>query len=339
MNSKIDVAVLGATGMVGQKLLTLLDEHPWFSVSELIASNKRTGHRYDEVVDWRMRDPLPESTRRELKGASSRLRSPLIFSCISGEVARKLEPEFAERGHLVVSNASAFRMHPDVPLIIPEVNAAALALLTKQRSKGSPGGIVTNPNCVVAGLALGLAPIHRAAEIRRADVVTLQAVSGAGLPGPPSMSMIDNVIPWIKDEEDKIQEETNAILDSRIEMGVAVHRVPVLHGHTMSVFIDTEQSLSPRDAVELWRSFAVPDVVAGLPSASTSPIHYTDDPDRPQPVLDRDRGNGMTITVGRCRSTHGGSLAFELCVHNLVRGAAGAALLNAELCHAQGWLT
>lgn len=339
MTDKVPVAVFGATGMVGQQLLLLLENHPWFHATVLVASERNAGKPYGDAVQWSMEEPMPPSIAgMEIKGPRARIRAPLVFSCLGAMVARKIEPALAERGHLVVSNASAFRHSPDVPLLIPEVNPGSLALLSRQRTLGGPGVIVTNPNCVVAGLALGLAPLHRAFIIRKVVVSTLQAISGAGLPGPASLEMVDNLIPWISGEEEKIASETKAILGSNMEISVSVHRVAVVHGHTMSVFVETDKSIEPKEAIEAWNTFRAPDIVAELPSAPEQPIRYIHDQARPQPKLDRMNGKGMTVTIGRARQCPVLGFVFELCAHNLIRGAAGAALLNAELCVKQGWI-
>jgi aspartate-semialdehyde dehydrogenase len=333
MKEKTPVAILGATGMVGQQLLALLDGHPWFTVSEVVASDRNAGKTFGEAVRWLVDSPMPSETRPlRLKGPEEAVASRLVFSCLGANVARELEPRLARAGHLVVSNASAFRCEADVPLLIPEVNPDSLRLLEAQREAGLAGGIVTNPNCVVAGLALGLAPLHRLFCITRAIVVTLQGASGAGLPGVSAVELVDNVIPWIEGEEEKIARETAKILGAPLTISASVHRVPVLHGHTMSVSVETETAVSPEEMIRAWESFRPPHEVAQLPSCPRQPIVYHHDSDRPQPRMDRMAGNGMSVTIGRARQCPVLGFAFELCVHNLIRGAAGAALLNAELC-------
>ncbi len=340
MKRKTPVAILGATGMVGQQLLSLLRNHPWFVVAEVVASARKTKRKYGEVVEWLLDVPLgAEHEELVLKDPTDLLESPLVFSCVSANVAYEIERKFVENGHLVVSNASAFRREADVPLVVPEVNPMSLGLLAVQRELGTSGGLITNPNCVVAGLVLGLAPLHHEFGLKRLVVSTLQAVSGAGYPGPASLQLVDNLIPWIKGEEEKIAFETARILEVDGEISVSVHRVPVLHGHTMSVFAETKRPIEPDEAIEVWRRFSPPAVVSSLPSAPEHPILYLDDQARPQPRLDRQRGGGMTVTIGRARKCPVLGLAFELCSHNLIRGAAGAALLNAELCKAEGWLS
>ncbi|MBN1425175.1 aspartate-semialdehyde dehydrogenase [Candidatus Fermentibacteria bacterium] len=337
MKEKTPVAVLGATGMVGQQLLTMLQDHPWFYVSEMVASERRAGIPYGETTRWMVDTTLPPAMALlTLKGPNEALASPLVFSCLGARVARDLEPVLVQNGHLVVSNASAFRRNPDVPLLIPEVNPESLRLLSAQRVIGGRGGLVTNPNCVVAGLALGLAPLHHAFRLTKATVVTLQAVSGAGIPGVGAVELVDNLIPWIEGEEDKIAYETARILEAPLAISASVHRVAVLHGHTMSVSISMERTPSREDIIGAWEAFRPPGDVAGLPTCPLRPIVYVHDVQRPQPRLDRMAGRGMSITIGRLRPCPVLGFAFELCVHNLVRGAAGAALLNAELCARRG---
>lgn len=338
MKRKTPVAVLGATGMVGQQLLVLLENHPWFVVEEVIASPRNAGKVYAGAVDWLLESPMPSVCRKlVIKESRQGITSPLIFSCVSATAAQELERRFAREGHLVLSNASAFRLADDVPLIIPEINHSSLSLIHRQRENGAVGALVTNPNCVVAGLALGLAPLHRKFTVQTVIVATLQAVSGAGTPGPWSLQMVDNLIPWIRGEEEKIAAETSKILETDIPLSASVHRVPVIHGHTMSVFVQTAENVSPRQARDAWRGFAPPDAVSNLPSAPKMPLLYHESPQRPQPRLDRGQGGGMIVTLGRVRPCPVLGLVFELCVHNLIRGAAGAALVNAELCVQQGW--
>lgn len=337
MSERIPVAVAGATGVVGQYLLVMLRGHPWFEVAELFASEKSAGRPFRDAVRWAVESPMPDGVESlVLRALDDGARSPLVFSCLSAAVAREAEPRFVHEGHLVVSNASAFRLMPDVPLLIPEVNPEALRLLAIPRGGERTGGVVTNPNCVVAGVALALAPLHRRFGARRAVVVTLQAASGAGIPGHAAVELIDNVIPYIDDEEEKIAAETARILDTPLVLSAAVHRVPVLHGHTAAVFVETEEPVEVEEMIHLWEEFRPPDEVARLPSCPARPLAYRRDIRRPQPRMDRMTGDGMTVVVGRARSCPVMGFVFEVCVHNLVRGAAGAALLNAELCAQRG---
>ena len=320
------MAVLGATGTVGERLLERLDDHPWFRVAEVAASERSEGRALGTLV---------------LQSPSGPFTSHLVLSALPADVAREVEPALADRGHLVVSNASAFRADPRVPLIVPEVNPDHLALL----DRGSGAGIVTNPNCAVAGLMLALGPLHRAFGVRKVIVTTFQAISGAGRPGPSASSLVDNVVPWIGGEEEKIAREPGKILGT-LEGGVTVSadvvvsatatRVPVLHGHLESVSVELARPASPDEAIEMWRAFRAPDVAAGLPSSPARPVVVLTDNDRPQPRLDRDTHGGMAVSIGRVRACEILTLKFMVLSHNLERGAAGAALLNAELATAQG---
>lgn len=320
----IAVAVLGASGMVGMELVSRLQGHPWFELTEVAAS--------------------PASTGRELAGTKltflppdGPFDAPLILSALPSAVAREVEPALARAGHLVVSNASAHRMQSDVPLIIPEVNPDHLALIDAQPWSG---GIVTNPNCSVAGLALALAPLHRRFGVERVMVTTLQAISGAGRKGAGDID--GNVIPLIPGEEEKVASEPQKILgsldDTRIDsatfsVSATCTRVPVQDGHFVSVSVGLRDSASVEQAAEALANFH-PDEARGLPSAPENPIEVVEGT-HPQPRLDRDRGEGMTVSVGRLRACEVLDLKFCVLAHNLVRGAAGAALLNAELAAAR----
>jgi aspartate-semialdehyde dehydrogenase len=322
----VPVAVLGATGTVGERLLERLEGHPWFRLAEVAASERSEGRRLGEHT---------------LQSPSGPFHSHLILSALPASVAHEIEPELADRGHLVVSNASAFRADPRVPLIVPEVNPDHLRLL----DGGAGGGIVTNPNCAVAGLVPALAPLHRTFGVTRVMVTTFQAISGAGRPGPSASSLIDNVIPWIGGEEEKIAREPGKILGT-IAGGVAIPaeivvsatatRVPVLHGHLESVSVELARSATVDQAIDAWQAFRAPDIAARLPSSPARPVvvHLADD--RPQPRLDRDTHGGMAVCVGRIRPCEILTLKFVVLSHNLDRGAAGAAILNAELAAAEG---
>ncbi len=345
LKDRIPVGVLGATGMVGARLVALLARHPWFRIAEAGASDRSAGSRLGDLLAGEEIGPLPEDVAalevRPLEGAWS---SPLLLSALPAAVARKVEAEAAAAGHLVVSNASAFRADPDVPLIIPEVNADHLELLERQKKRW-PGGIVTNPNCVVTGLATALAPLHEAFGLERAVVTSLQATSGAGRPGPSAYDLVDNVLPLIPGEEEKISAEPKKILGTIGDEGLVpapfalsatATRVPVIHGHTVSVSAGFRKRPSPEEAAEALTSFGSRIEGLGLPTAPAQPILVTHDPARPQPRLDRDAGGGMGVTVGRIRTDEVLGLSFLVLAHNLVRGAAGAALLNAELCRVKG---
>lgn len=341
----VDVGVLGATGMVGGLLVRMLAGHPWFRLREAGASAASAGHTLASRTPAGERDLLPpDASGLTLKPLDAEWDSPLLLSALPSGAAREMEPELAQRGHLVVSNASAFRQDAQVPLVIPEVNPDHLDLVRAQADRWS-GGLVTNPNCVTAGLATALAPLHRAFGLDRVVVTTMQAISGAGRPGPAAGDLTDNVIPHISGEEDKIALESQKILGRLGEDGVRhgdflvsthANRVAVLHGHLMTVSLSCRTAPSPEEAAEVMAAFRGPEHVRALHSAPALPLEVLDGEARPQPRLDRDRGDGMTVTVGRIRACPVFHLRFLVLAHNLVRGAAGAALLNAELCHQAG---
>jgi aspartate-semialdehyde dehydrogenase len=345
--SRLPVAVLGATGMVGQRLLALLADHPQFEVVQVVASAERIGRRLGDEIRWRDTTPLaPAIADLRFSAAQPAPGVRLAFSALDAAVAHEVEPRFAHAGVMVVSNASAFRMDDDVPLLIPEVNPDHLALLTRQREqRGWRGGLVTNPNCATAVLATVLAPLDRAFGVRRAVVATLQAASGAGYPGVPALDLVDNVLPWIAGEEPKIETECarllgrlddGAVTPAPLAVSAMVHRVPVLDGHLVSASLSFAQPVSPDQARAVLADFRGDADVQALPSTPAVPIEIDDRDDRPQPRLDRDRGRGMAVTVGRIRPCPVQHLRLVALGHNLVRGAAGAALQNAELLLARG---
>ena len=342
---RIPVAVLGATGAVGQRLVSLLDDHPWFRVTALAASERSAGRRYGDVVRWYLERPMPGWARdMEVQTCRPGVEGRLVFSGLDASVAGAVEEEFARAGHAVVSNSRNHRLDPDVPLLVPEVNSGHLDLLSDQ-SRRFPGGgcIVTNPNCSTVGLVMAVAPIHRAFGIQSLVVATLQAVSGAGYPGVPSADILDNVLPFIEGEEEKMELEARKILgELRSPASFAVsahcHRVHVSDGHTMAVSIRTSRSASPEEAGEALRSFRSPLGDLGLPSLPARPLEVRLEPDRPQPRFDRMTGDGMVVSVGRVRSCPVLDLRLVALVHNTIRGAAGAAVLNAELLEARDLL-
>ncbi len=346
--SKIPVGVLGATGAVGQRFLQLLEDHPWFEVAEVAASERSAGKPYSEAATWRLGAPVSSRVGGlVVKGLDTSFTSPILFSGLDSSVAGEAETALAGKGHAVVSNARNHRMDPDVPLLIPEVNAAHLVALETQRKRTGGGYIVTNPNCSVAGLALALAPLQQFG-IDSVAVVTLQALSGAGYPGVASMDIADNVIPYIGGgEEEKIEAEPRRILgafsggafvDAPFPISAAVHRVAVTDGHTMAVFVHLKRKASPEEASRVLASYRGEPQERKLPTAPERPLHVLDGADRPQPRLDRDRERGMAVSVGRVRTDNVFSLRFEALVHNTIRGAAGAAILNAELLKARDLL-
>ncbi|MCP4547915.1 MAG: aspartate-semialdehyde dehydrogenase [bacterium] len=331
------VAVLGATGIVGQRIIELLIDHPWFRVGELVASERSAGKVYGEIVNWQAAEQVPaEVAQLTVLGPGARLEARLVFSALDATAALRLEPRYAGRGHLVVSNAGAFRGDATVPLLIPEINPDALKLLERQEWAAVGGGIVTNPNCCVAGLALALAPLERRFGIEGVLVNTLQALSGAGYPGVSSLDVLGNVIPFIPGEEEKIEREPLKILNADFPIDAAVHRVPVRDGHTLTVHVKLKSAARIEEVETVLREF-VGDAPPTLPSAPARPLHLSDDPTRPQPLHDITRGGGMTVTLGPITEDGVFGFRFTLVVHNTIRGAAGAALLNAELLTAREW--
>lgn len=344
--AKLPVAVLGATGTVGQRFVTLLDRHPWFEITALMASERSAGKRYRDAVRWVQTAPIPEHLAAMRVATCEPSREPLLaFSALDSSVAGPLETAFARAGAWVVSNAKNHRMDPDVPLVVPEVNPDHLALAGCQSFGG--GSILTNPNCSTIGLVLALKPLVDAFGLEQVHVVTLQAVSGAGMPGLSSYEILDNVIPYISGEEEKLEIETRKILgtlrDDGIEPADVVvsaqcNRVPVIDGHTECVSVKLGRSASAEDLIDAWRSFTAEPQDRGLPSAPKSPIHVTRDPTGPQPRLHRDVEGGMAAVVGRVRACPLMDYKFVTLSHNTVRGAAGGALLVAELAYARGLL-
>ncbi len=347
-DARIPVAVLGATGAVGQRMVSLLTGHPTLRLAEVAASERSLGKTYVDATRWILPGDVPGEARDLVVGpVDGPLSSRLVLSALDAAVADDVEPLQAARGKLVVSNTKSFRMHADVPLLVPEVNAGHLALLDRQEWAAAGGGIVTNPNCVVVGLAMALAPLHRVFGVEAVCVTTLQALSGAGYPGVPSLDAQGNVVPFIAGEEEKIAEEPGKIL-GRLEGGrvvpaefpisVSVNRVPVRDGHTESVFVKLGRRAPLEEVRAALEGFAGEPQRLDLPSAPARPIVVRDERDRPQPARDVDAGRGMVVTVGRLRPDPVYDVRFTLLVHNTVRGAAGAALLNAELLAATGRL-
>jgi aspartate-semialdehyde dehydrogenase len=334
---KIAAAVLGATGAVGQRFVELLADHPWFELAELVASDRSAERSYGEATHWLGKRELPAGVgERTVTRAGEPLAAPLVFSALARDVAGELEPLYAGRGHHVVSNASFFRTHPQVPLLIPEINPESLDLLAGQEWAAAGGGIVTNPNCSTVGLAMALAPLHSEIGVEAVTVATLQALSGAGYPGVSSLDAVGNVVPYIPGEEEKIETEPLRILGADFPISAAAHRVPVVDGHTQSVFVRLARRVTPGEAAEVLAGFRGEPQRLGLPTAPERPVVVMSEPDRPQPLRDVDRERGMTVWVGRLRGDRAWDLRFTLLVHNTLRGAAGAAVLNAELMVARG---
>jgi aspartate-semialdehyde dehydrogenase len=344
---RIPVAILGATGSVGQRFIQLLERHPWFRVHELVASDRSAGKSYGQAADWRLESLIPDDVLGlTVKPLGVALESRLLFSGLDSSVAGEAEDDYANRGCAVISNSRNHRMDADVPLLIPEVNADHLAAVETQRAKRG-GYIVTNPNCSVVGLALALAPLERAFGIEAVQVTTMQAISGAGFAGVASYAILDNVIPFIGGgEEEKIETEPRKILgrwngaftDAPMKISAQVNRVATIDGHLMTISLKLRNHASIDDVRNALESFEGEPQRLGLPFAPKRPIHYIDAPDRPQPRLDRDRENGMSVSVGRLRPCPILDYRMVALVHNTIRGAAGAAILNAELLKARGLL-
>ncbi len=349
MSTKIPVGVLGATGIVGQRFIQMLERHPWFEVAWLAASDRSEGREYSDAARWRLKTTIPAGVAQiRLSPAKPEGAPAIIFAALDASIAAELEPRFADAGCAVITNSSALRMAQDVPLVIPEVNPDHLKLIECQSwRRKSRGFVVTNSNCSAMGLALALAPLHKRFEIETVFVVTMQAVSGAGYPGVASLDILGNVIPYIPKEEEKMEEETrkllgslngNRIIPAPFKMSAQCNRVAVEDGHTESVSVKFKQKPEAAAIVEAWSTFRGIAQEKKLPSAPEIPVQYLAASDRPQPRFDVDAGQGMTSTVGRLRPCGVLDWKFTVLSHNTIRGAAGAALLNAELLKVQGYL-
>jgi len=350
VKKKWRAGVLGATGIVGQRLVKLLSNHPWFELAEVAASERSSGRTYAEAVRWHLETPIPTVARDlVVKGVEPALNCDFVFSALDSSVAGPVEEDFAGAGYPVVSNSRNHRMDADVPLLIPEVNASHLdAIPAQQRNRGyDTGFIVTNPNCSTAGLVLVLKPLADAFGLERIFVVTLQAISGAGYPGVASMDIQGNVVPFISGEEEKMEAEPQKLLGKwdgarfiEAGLGISAHcnRVPVLEGHLECVSLGLKKIASLDEVREALRTFEVDEELASLPTALRHPVVVVDEENRPQPRRDVEAGDGMAAVVGRIRECPLHDVKLTLLSHNLVRGAAGAALLNAELLAARGFL-
>lgn len=356
MKNKLPIGILGATGMVGQRFIQLLERHPWFEIAWLAASDRSSGKKYGEAAKWRLGSPLPERIAKMTvapadPGAAAGEGQPapkIIFAALDVSIARQLEPRFADAGCAVVSNSSAYRMAPNVPLVIPEINSEHLRLIEEQPSRRSSGGyMVTNPNCSTIGLVMALKPIEERFGLEQIIVTTMQAISGAGYPGVPSMDILGNVVPYIGSEEEKMEAETLRLL-GRLDgdlvtplaarISASCNRVAVEDGHTESVSIKLGRPATRDEILAAWRDFR-PLAGRQLPTAPEQPIEWASEDDRPQPRLDRNRGHGMAVTVGRLRPCGVLDWKFTVLSHNTIRGAAGAAILNAELLASLGKLS
>lgn len=344
---KIPVAILGATGAVGQRLVSLLFGHPWFEPVALCASGRSAGKPYGEATHWVLAEPMPKLASEMIVRSSAPVpEACLAFSALDADVARDVEEDWAVSGHFVVSNARSHRMRDDVPLVVPELNADHLRLV-EQQPYPNGGAIVTNPNCSTIGLALALKPLDQAFGIESVQVVTLQAASGAGYPGVPFLDLLDNVVPYIPGEEEKLESEPlkilgtvlpdgSAIDNARFVISAACHRGAVSDGHLEAVSVTLKRSADRAAILSAWLDYDADTDGLGLPSAPERAILYLDAPDRPQPRLDRMAGKGMSVTIGQLRPCPVMGWKFELLSHNTIRGAAGGTVLLAELCVAQG---
>ncbi|MDD1669537.1 MAG: aspartate-semialdehyde dehydrogenase [Methanomicrobiales archaeon] len=337
----IKVGVLGATGAVGQRFVQLLADHPWFDLVALTASERSAGKKYGNVVNWKLDAPFPEKVRNlavsptTVKGARG---VDLVFSALPAEIAGEVEDDFSRAGIAVCSNARSHRMEPDIPLVIPEVNPDHLGLIDVQRDKGRDGFIVTNPNCSTIMLCVALEPL-RSMKFTDVRVATMQAISGAGFSGVAAMDIYDNVVPYIGQEEEKMETETLKIMgtlrggkvkDAPFRVSASCHRVPVIDGHTLAVWVDVKEGVE--EVKKAFRRYKPP--FKGLPTQPEKSIELFEEDNRPQPRLDRMRGGGMTVSVGRVRP----GLRFIALGHNTIRGAAGASVLNAELIRTRKYL-
>lgn len=348
--NKIRVAILGATGAVGQRFFSLLSDHPWFEVVAVTGSDRSIGRRFSDAVNWILPGQLPDLAERltvepndsDLGGAG------LVFSALPSRVAAETEQRLASRGVVVCSNASAHRMDDDVPLLIPEINPDHLAMVRyQQRARGWDGMIVTSPNCATTGLIFPLKALQQSFGVSAVHVVSMQAISGAGYPGVPAADILDNVLPHIPGEEEKLETEPCKLLGTASEQEIKpaliaisaqTHRVPVTDGHLLAFSVGLSTSASLEEVEEALHNWRGPSAVADLPSAPSMPMEYLANPDRPQPRLDRNLHAGMTVSVGRLRPCPVLDFRMISLVHNTLRGAASGAILNAEFLVAQGYL-
>ncbi len=346
---KIPVAVLGATGAVGQRFIQLLADHPWFEITALAASENSAERRYADACRWVIPgDPPASIGEMTVRHLEPNLPARIVFSALPTEVAQEVEPQFAQAGYIVCSNASAYRYEEDIPLVIPELNADHLALIPRQQAqRGWKGCIVTSPNCTTTGIAMALRPLDEAFTVKKLFVTTLQAISGAGYPGVASLDIMDNVIPYIGGEEEKIEKETRRLLGHMVDgvrveadllVSAQVNRVPVIDGHTVSIAAGFATHPSVEEAIATLRRYKGQCESYHLPTAPAHPILVRTDPDRPQPRRDRDAEGGLATTIGRIRRCPILDLRMVTVVHNTLRGAASGAILNAELLVAAGYV-
>lgn len=344
---KIKVAVLAATGAVGQRFVQLLDGHPWFEVAALTGSERAIGQTYSDACRWILPGPMPEYAKNmQVVPTEPGLDAVICFSALPTDQAKELEPAFAKAGHVIASNASAHRMWPDVPLLIPEVNPDHTSLKSaQQKARGWSGFLTTNPNCTATGFTIALRPLLDAFGLKRIFAVSMQAMSGAGYPGVASLDIVDNVIPYIGNEEDKVETEPQKMLGkldgdkvapADFKISAHTNRVAVIDGHTVCASVELGSKASPAEVARVMAEFKGPEIVRNLPSSPKTIIEVRSEADRPQPRRDRDAGKGMTTVVGRVREDPLFDVKFVVLSHNTIRGAAGGSLLNAELMVAQG---
>ena len=351
MSHRIPVAILAATGSVGQRFVQLLDNHPWFEVVALTGSDRAVGQTYGQACHWILAEPMPAwaQTMRVVPTEPGTLQTPVVFSALPADIAQDAEPRFAQAGMLVCSNASAYRRAADVPILLPEVNPDHAQLVAAQRkNRGWSGAIVTNPNCTSTGLTVALKALQASFGLRKVFVVSLQAISGAGYPGVASLDILDNVIPYVGGEEEKVEWETRKMLGaledgaiSQASFVVSAHtnRVAVSDAHLVCLSVELEQKAALADVTLCLQSYAAPAISRDLPSAPRPVIALHTQPDRPQPRLDRMIGKGMTTSVGRVRPDPLFDFKMVVLSHNTVRGAAGGSIYNGELLHAMGLIS
>lgn len=342
---KIKTGILGCTGTVGQKLISLLENHPVFEITEIAASKQSAGKPYKDVVNWKEQMPIPGKIKNLIvKKCKPGLDAEILFSGLDSSVAGEIEESFAKAGYIVVSNSKNHRMQDDVPLVIPEVNQEHFLLIDNQKKRWNSGGfIVTNPNCSVVALAVSLHPVYKNFGLTDVIVTTMQAISGAGYPGVPSLDILGNIIPHIKDEEEKVQTEilklfgqinNNKISFADFNVSASCNRVPVREGHTLSVSFSTKRKTVRQEIIDSFTDIKN----FGYTFSPEKVIKYTDDPFRPQPLSDANIDRGMRVTVGNLRECSVLDWKFTALVHNTIRGAAGAAILNAEWMLNNGYL-
>ena len=351
-SSQIPVAVLGATGSVGQRFMSLLDNHPWFKVVALAASDRSVGQKYSSAARWVLDTPMPDYAKDMIvvPATTEAVQAKIVFSALHSDVAKDLEPQFAQEGVAVCSNASSYRRGEDVPLLLPEINADHIHIIKEQRkNRGWSGAILTNPNCTSTGLAIALKALDNAFGVKKVFAVSMQALSGAGYPGVPSLDIMDNVIPNVANggEEDKVEWEPRKMLGklnggkidlAEIIFSAHTNRVAVTDGHMVCASVELSNKADPEAAEAVLREYCAPASARELPSAPRPVIEVRNEADRPQPRLDRLAGKGMTTVVGRVRRDPILGLKFVVLSHNTIRGAAGGSIYNAELLVNEGLL-